>query len=273
MMAAAGLRAVFPGCCVVNVFVIVLAVVHPTREIASSVGSGEFSAWGAAAANIPGGLGCLQAGVGPVTEIFRHVRLRGGRSDQQPSPQEARRGKRNLRPQESAPLDDSVEARIASGEQLVVFPRDCSSLHGALRLFATRGSPDRHAADQGEKRIKRERCQDTVTSVSDPLQHAGQDPGLKMRICVCFRAYSHAHLRSSACMRRGVQSDKPGVARAGTRRVVIEYGHHEVGEEAIAVMGRNSSWSISGVGDLSGRIDRSLLQVCVCARVLGRTWT
>ncbi len=127
----------------------------------------------------------------------------------------------------------TVTARTgAAPRQPVVFPLDCASLHEAI-LQCAGGDADAAAEVQtaGECR-KRGRQEDMPPGFCSPSsEHADSN-----RAAI-------AHVKRPACM----------------RRVLVQYGYHCVGEDAVAVNAAGA-WSICGLGDVSGEVDLAQLQ-------------
>ena len=121
----------------------------------------------------------------------------------------------------------------------VVFPLDCASLHEAILQCGADASvaAGEQAAGEGPKRAKLE---------NEETDRCSPPPGLADR--------NHA---AGAAAQRAVRM----------RRVLVQYGYHELGEDAVAVSAAGA-WSICGVGDVSGEVDLAQLHalaVRVCA--------
>jgi hypothetical protein len=113
-----------------------------------------------------------------------------------------------------------------------VFPLDCASLHEAILQCAgddAAAAAEVQAAGECRKRGRRE----------------DMPPGL--------RSPSSEHADGTHAVSAPVQ--RP----ARMRRVLVQYGYHCVGKDAVAVNAAGA-WSICGLGDVSGEVDLAQLQ-------------
>jgi hypothetical protein len=129
----------------------------------------------------------------------------------------------------SARREGSALPKEAASEP-VVFPLDCASLHEAILQCGADAAEaaGKQAAGEGPKRARLE---------NEETDRRSPPPGLADR--------NHA---TGAAAQRAVRM----------RRVLVQYGYHELGEDAVAVSAAGA-WSICGVGDVSGEVDLAQL--------------
>lgn len=107
----------------------------------------------------------------------------------------------------------------------VVFPLDFASLHEAILHCGADAAAGEQAAGEGPKRSRLEH---------EETDRRSPPPGLTDR--------NHAAAQRAVRM----------------RRVLVQYGYHELGDDAVAVSAAGA-WSICGVGDVSGEVDLAQL--------------
>jgi len=138
-----------------------------------------------------------------------------------------RRGNKRSWGEEVATPHDGSRSR---GE--VVFPRDCSSLHEALLRCTTAVSAHENAVADSSNG-KRGRCEPSAA------KHTGPP---------CVQEECSAPLLSAAEQDAGCD-----------KRLFVQFGHHEFGDDTLLVNARGT-WSVRGIGDLSGAVDLLQLQ-------------
>ena len=111
----------------------------------------------------------------------------------------------------------------------VVFPRDCTCLRVALRRCA--GA----AADR------------ELAGGCDAGGQTAQPPSKRKRAPISEQAHTGAGGPRESCA------------------LLVEFGRHEVGEETLSVTG-NHTWSIRGIGDVSGNVDIVALRELAASR-------
>ena len=127
-----------------------------------------------------------------------------------------------------APPGGSEQSGSGRGRE-VVFPRDCTCLRAALRRCA--GA----AADR------------ELAGWCDAGEQTAQPPSKRKRAPISEQAHTGAGGPREACA------------------LLLEFGRHEVGEETLSVTG-NHTWSIRGIGDVSGNVDMVALRELAASR-------
>jgi hypothetical protein len=109
---------------------------------------------------------------------------------------------------------------------LVVFPYDCGDFHEAIQ-----------------------RC-DAECDVK------GMHDGIEQQV----KRKRYERSSSELPTKQEIEKERRGLTRI--RKLLVQYGRHEVGEDAIDIR-TSGEWSISGIGDLSDEVDLALLQTLV----------
>lgn len=193
---------------------------HTRAKEAGELGAGQSLHWAYRRAQWTG-----------TRDAFFFLRLRGGATRAADSG-----NKRSLSPRQTTAPHDIVDGGRTVGSrrgEQVVFPRDCSSLHEAIlqcaAADATAASTDE---DVDARNGKRGRCEPSASwHIDPPVRKHSND------------AVGPAEQQVAGC----------------ERRLFVQFGHHEVGDETLLVSTRGT-WSICGIGDLSGVVDLALLQ-------------